>query len=93
MLRKLLTVVLPFLLPILLYFLYLGWARRRAQASGAEPPPPWYEGPWLWAVVAGAGLVAVALVAVRLHSGVPPGVAIESPRWEGDRVIPSRPTE
>ena len=41
-----------FLLPVLLYAAYLLWRRWRARVAGT-PEPPWEQGHWYWAIVAG----------------------------------------
>jgi bacteriorhodopsin len=39
------------LLPSIIYVVWLLMARRKARRNGATPLA-WYEGPWLWTVVA-----------------------------------------
>ena len=65
MLRKLLTVVLPFLLPFLIYWFYLMIQKRRAKRTGDAPPEGWAAAPWGYILGAGVGLVIAALVIYR----------------------------
>ena len=81
MLRILLHYLLPFVLPILAYAVYVyltntgtaGWLGRA---------------PWIWLFGAGAALVAVSLVAWGLIEGADPGTTYIPPRFEGGRVVP-----
>lgn len=85
MIRKLLTVVLPLVLPFLIYGLYLVLAQRKARLAGEGKLPRWQDAPWTWILVAGAVLLAVSLIAFRLTEGVPAGTAgtkVEPPRFE-----------
>jgi hypothetical protein len=84
MLRVLLTVVLPLLLPTAVY---IGWialtawsARRERMRLGALP--------LLWLVLAGVALLALVLVTVSVHFGTPVGGRYVPPRYEGGRIIP-----
>ena len=93
MLRILLTIVLPIALPLLLYIGYVSMMRRRAQIAGQDDLPRWQEGPWTWFAFAGAVLVIVVLIAVRLSCGVPPGTRLEAPRMIDGEIVPSRVVE
>lgn len=74
MLRIVLTVLVPLLLPTAAYILYVAVVeRRREQALETHTPAPWWvTAPWPWLVFAGAGLMAVTLGSVALTSGAPP---------------------
>lgn len=66
MLKKLLTVVLPMALPFIAWALYVWAARWKAATRDAgERLPLWAEAPWAWLILAGALLVAAALIAAR----------------------------
>jgi hypothetical protein len=69
MLRKLLTVVLPLMLPTLIYMTYMMVGRRKAAASGAAPVRWWDGAPWTWLITGGVLLAAVVLVTVALTGG------------------------
>lgn len=66
MLRKLLTIVLPMLLPFVVWAVYV-WAARwkAARQEGGEKLPSWAEPPWGWLILAGALLVTASLIAAR----------------------------
>ena len=93
MIRKLLTVVLPLVLPFLVYWVYLALARRKARLAGEGRLPGWQDAPWTWIIASGGMLMIAALVTVRLTSGVEPGVKLEPPRLIEGEVEPSRPIE
>ena len=88
MIRKLLTVVLPLVLPLLLYFGYAYLAQRRAGANGTAAPP-WHKGPWPILLLAGAGLMFAALAlwraseeAEEAHRNTPHFAALAPPLIE-----------
>jgi hypothetical protein len=87
MTRILLTVLLPLLLPTLLYVLWLATARPAHQAhpagSAERRPLPW---PWLLAI--GLGLMALLLYRAESRvSGVPDGVYVP-PKYMDGQVVP-----
>jgi hypothetical protein len=83
MLRVLLTIVLPLILPTALY---LAWVRTMQGAEGGAPR--WRALPWVWLVGAGTLLLIVVLVVVNVQFGKSePGVYVP-PRWENGRIVP-----
>src|SRR3954470_346239 len=68
MLTKLLTVVLPLVLPTLVYIAYMAVERRKA-ASGGAPVPWWVGAPWTWLISGGVFLAAIVLFTLALTSG------------------------
>lgn len=74
MLRIILTVLVPLLLPTAGYVLYvLVIERRRRRAEETHTQAPWWvAAPWPWLLLAGAGMMAVTLGAVAVTSGAPP---------------------
>ena len=93
MLRTLLIVFLPLLVPLMAYIAYVAYLRRRAEVTGRYDPPEWQQGPWPWLLMGGAALAVAALVTLRLSSGVPPGTELEAPRLEDGRIVPSHVVE
>jgi hypothetical protein len=83
--RQFFQIVVPLLLPTLLYFLYLKLARRRA--GGGNAPP---EVPWAWLGIAGAALVAVTLGAAALIGGAPPGSHYEPAKVIDGKIVPGQ---
>ncbi len=94
MLRKLLTIALPLLLPFLLYWAYLSLARRRTGAVGvAGVPPRWQEAPWIWMAAAGVALMIASLAVFGLSTGVKPGTRLVPPTMVNGKVVPSHPAD
>jgi hypothetical protein len=93
MLRKLLLVALPLVLPFIAYAFYTAFARRRAQTAGEAPEPRWQQAQWTWIALAGVLLMAASLVTFGLSSGVEPGTQVEPPRLVDGDIVPSRPVE
>jgi hypothetical protein len=69
MLKKLLMVVLPLMLPTLIYMAYMMIDRRKAAASGGVPVPWWVGAPWTWLITGGVLLAGIVLVTVALTGG------------------------
>ena len=87
--RQFLEIVLPLVLPTVLYLLYMITANRRA-ASAPGQPLWWREVPWLWLAVAGAALVAVCLGAFALFGGAAPGTAYRPARLIDGKIVPGQ---
>ncbi|MDJ0609575.1 MAG: hypothetical protein QNJ67_11420 [Kiloniellales bacterium] len=68
MIRKLITVVLPIVLPFIVYWLYVYFARVKARLAG-KPEPSFKEGPWGYIALVGALLAVASLVFWRFYSG------------------------
>jgi hypothetical protein len=90
MLKKILTVVLPLLLPFLIYAAYVVLARRKALLAGEGRLPRWQEAPWALIVASGVGLMVAVLIGMRLLSGAEPGATITPPRLIDGEVVPSQ---
>lgn len=67
--RLLLELVLPALIPVLIYLGYLRVEQRRAAARGDEVLPWWAETPWIPLAGAGVLLAAIVLSVIVLRSG------------------------
>ncbi|MEI6558143.1 MAG: DUF6111 family protein [Rhodospirillaceae bacterium] len=68
--RLLLELVLPALIPVLVYLGWLRVERRRAAAAGEGSPLPWWaETPWLALAGAGVLLAALVLSVIVMRSG------------------------
>jgi hypothetical protein len=96
MLKKLLTVVLPLMLPTLIYMAYMMIDRRKAAASGGAVVPWWVGAPWTWLITGGVLLAAIVLVTVALTGGFDtsgtyhPARLIDGKVIEGDTSPPGR---
>jgi uncharacterized protein DUF6111 len=82
MIRILLTIVLPLLLPTLLYLLWLAASRRAALAG----PAPWRDLPWVWLAAAGVALAALLLFFINIRVGSQ-GTYVP-PQYIDGRVVP-----
>jgi hypothetical protein len=84
MLREILTLVVPLLLPTVLYLVWLR-ATRWSEAGGAAT---WGKLPWVWLAAIGVALTAVVLVVVTVGFGTAmPGIYVP-PHYEGGRIVP-----
>jgi hypothetical protein len=69
--RAALQVIIPLILPTLLFLAYAWYMRRRAIMNGHAEPPPWTQGPWGWLIILGAALSALSLIALALFGDDP----------------------
>jgi hypothetical protein len=84
MLREFLTLVVPLLLPTLLYLLWL----RAARWSEAEGAMAWQKLPWVWLALTGVALTALVLFVVTVGFGTAtPGIYVP-PHFENGRIVP-----
>jgi len=84
MLRVFLTVVLPLVLPLAVYLIWIGALASWQEGGGIS----WHAVPWLWLAVAGAALLAMVLVVVTVGFGTPQQGVYVPPRWEGGEIVP-----
>jgi Family of unknown function (DUF6111) len=82
MLRLILTVVLPLLLPTALWFLWMIAAGRAAE-RGAR----WQDAPWPWLAGTGVVLAGVLLYFVSVHYGEKGGHYVPSQYIDG-KIVP-----
>lgn len=72
MLRVILTIIVPLLLPTVVYVGYVALERRRLASSGG--PQPWYVGaPWAWLIGGGLLLMIATLAVLTNFSSGSPG--------------------
>lgn len=86
MIRVFFTYLLPLLLPMAVYFMFMLPARRRAKARGEEGS--WEKTPWLLLGSAGVALLGLTLGMLALHDGEPPWSHYEPPHMEGGHIMP-----
>ena len=84
MLRVLLTIVLPLLLPTALYLLW-ATALRPGRRNGAAV---WGALPWIWLAGMGVALLGIVLFVVTVHFGAPQEGVYVPPRWENGEIVP-----
>jgi hypothetical protein len=82
--RVLITVILPLLLPTALYLLWVG----TLGAPHEDGAMPWTSMPWLWLVGAGAALLAIVLFVVAVGFGTTQQGVYVAPRWQNGHIIP-----
>lgn len=85
MTRTLLQILLPLVLPTVVFFLWT-WLFRSQSASGASHLQ---DTPWFWLIVIGFVLMASGLTATALLQGGEAGSRIIQPRYEDGRVVPA----
>jgi hypothetical protein len=70
-----------FVLPILLYAVYLLWRRRQARRAGTVEPP-WEQGHWFWVILAGLVLAIAAFFVFGLLVEHSPQTIYRPPSWK-----------
>lgn len=91
MLRPVLTVLLPLLLPTLVFVAYSLWEARRLRAAGHAPDPWHARAPWLWLLAGGLVLALAALGTLATRgAGVPHGVYVPAHVGPDGRTVPAR---
>jgi hypothetical protein len=86
MLRVLLTVVLPLVLPTAIYVAWLAYVSRSENGE----PVRLAALPVVWLALAGVVLLALVLITVNVHFGDPVSGQYVPPRYEDGRLIPPR---
>ena len=86
MIVKLLRYALLFLLPFIVYGIWLGIARRRAR--GHENEPNWRDAPFLWLSAAGLVLILFSLFALGFFQGVEKGGTYVPSRLINGELVP-----
>ena len=81
--RQLVEIVVPLVLPALLYFGYVLYARARGL-----PETP--ETPWLWLAAAGVLLLGATFAGLALFGGAPPGEVYQPPKLINGVVQPGQ---
>lgn len=84
--RAFLHILLPLLLPFLLWLLWV------VVTYGKQPPNWWNRAPWPWLAGAGVVLMVGSLFTWALLGGDAPG-GYEPPRWDGEGIVPGRVTQ
>ncbi|HYM73609.1 MAG TPA: DUF6111 family protein [Stellaceae bacterium] len=84
MLRELLTLVVPLLLPTVLYLVWLR-AVRWSQDGGTIA---WRGLPWVWLAATGAALTALVLFVVTVHFGTSIPGSYVPPHVENGQIVP-----
>ena len=85
--KTLLTKILPLLLPVVIYFIWLRYSRRKSLATGADMPGL-REAPWIWMIAAALGVLVLGVIFLQLTTGEEPGGVYVPPHVEDGRVVP-----
>ena len=81
MIRIILQIAVPLLLPTVAYMLWARYSRRHTMADLRR-------GPWLWLIGAGLLLVAASAAAWIAIEDQPPGAEYVPPHFEDGKLIP-----
>ena len=83
--REIVTLVVPLLLPTVLYFAWLSLLRWTEHRSG---PIAWYRLPWAWLSLIGVALTALVLLIVTVGFGTETHGTYIPPRAEDGHIVP-----
>lgn len=89
MIRKLITIGLPLLAPLIVYVAY-NWARyrrRKAEEEG-QPIPHWQEWPWVILIASGVLLMAASLIGTSFLDRKERETDYSPPRMENGEIVP-----
>ena len=89
MVRIFFTYLLPFLLPLTVYLLWVWYRVSYVRKHGGEAPDI-EKGPWPLMLLLGALLTMGLLAATALMRGADPDATYTPPRFEDGRVIPGQ---
>ncbi|HWD58130.1 MAG TPA: DUF6111 family protein [Stellaceae bacterium] len=84
MLRELLTLVVPLVLPTVFYLLWL----RASSWPEAGGPVAWSRLPWVWLVAIGVALTALVLFVVTVGFGTAGHGTYVPPHVENGQIVP-----
>lgn len=90
MIRGLLYYLVPLLLPTLLYFLWMLYARFRMRTVSEGETPEWERTPWLVLIGSGVLLAGAVLFTIAFVTGGGANDRYEPARLEGGQIIPGR---
>lgn len=89
--RALLQILLPLLLPTIVYVLWVFLFRSRRRPEEEEEEFRWIkEGPWFWLILGGVLLMGIGLGVTAWSTGADPHGKYVAPRLEDGRVVPGR---
>jgi len=96
MARALLLVLLPIVLPLLLYFAYIKFIKRpvpAGDAGEADEQERARQRTLFWISLGMVVVAAAAFATLRFSGTVAPGTVLEAPRLIDGKVVPSHPVE
>jgi len=86
--RVLIEILLPLVLPTVLYFMWLSAERRRQEKLGAGEALEWADAPWIWLGAIGLLLATMVAVALALIGGEPTIGQYVPPQIIDGRIVP-----
>jgi|SRR6185437_7358135 len=86
--RILLQVVVPILLPSVLYALWALAERRRLEAAGSAGARHWTDAPWLWLLALGVFFAGIITMALALFGGESIIGKYVPPQVKDGRIVP-----
>jgi heme/copper-type cytochrome/quinol oxidase subunit 2 len=90
MARIILNYLIPLLLPMLMYFLWVLVIRKKLKPS-SDPQAGITRLGIFWAAVAGVIIMLISIITVAFMGGAPPGKGqYESPRLENGKIVPPK---
>ncbi len=91
MIRNLITLLVPFVAPFVLYAVW-NFVVQRHEEEGhpLRDPLSLKEIPWIWLSVAGSALAALVLAASALFWSIDPEAQYKPPHFEDGRRVPGR---
>jgi len=88
--RAFIQVVLPLVAPLAVYFLWLWYARKRAETKGDEPPA-FTRGGAFWTILIGFILAVASLAFLAATGGVDRDAgSYHPPKWEDGEIVGPR---
>lgn len=85
--RAFIQIILPLIAPLVVYFLWLRYARKRAETTGDEPPA-FTRGGAFWTILIGFLLAVASLAYLAATGGVSPDAGTyQPPRFEDGKII------
>jgi hypothetical protein len=88
--RKILTILLPLVLPTLVYMAYV-YVERRRQAAAGTPVPWWVTAPWPWLVSIGVLLCGLTMGVLAVTGGADPHAGYVPAHLGSDgQLVPAR---
>lgn len=89
MIRKILTIVIPLLAPLVAYLVWVWFtAQRREALERGRRMPAWQEWPWAWLIAAGAVLLTVTLFTLGFADGSGTDREYTPAHYENGKLVP-----
>lgn len=88
MLRTFFLYFWPVLIPVILYVLWVLWARHKVEEG--QNPLTWTEGPWLVTLIASFLIALVCFIPVIRHKAVYKGDSYEPAQYKDGTLVPGK---